>query len=184
MDLLQLESAVIAGGSSGGFAARRFAVNYPEHTLGLILLGSPFTLQDKPGVLERLQSSISKLAGPVDRRFVREFREITHVRPVPEAFMDTMVNESLKVPAHVQRSTLEGLLEDDASEDLAKIKAPGLIIWGDQDKVVPLSDQEKLKVGIEGSRLVVYSGVGHAVYWEEPANVAADLVAFIKENVQ
>jgi pimeloyl-ACP methyl ester carboxylesterase len=41
-----------------------------------------------------------------------------------------------------------------------------------------------LKEGIEGSRLVVYPGVGHAVYWEEPSRIALDIVAFIKKNVR
>lgn len=184
MDVLQLESAVIAGGSSGGFAARRFAVDYPERTLGLVLLGSPFTMQDKPEVLEMWESTISKLTDPVDSRFVREFHESTYVRPVPEAFLRTMVNESLKAPAHVWRSTAEGLLGDDSSKNLAQIKAPTLIIWGDQDTIVPLSDQEKLKGGIEGSRLIVYPGVGHAIYWEEPGHVASDIIAFIKERAR
>lgn len=184
MDILQLDSAVIAGGSSGGFAARRFAVDYPERTLGLVLLGSPFTLRDKPGVLELWESDISNLTDPIDPRFVREFQESTHIRPVPEAFLYTMVNESLKAPARVWRSTLEGLLEDDSSEDLVKIKAPTLIIWGDQDSVVSLRDQEKLMGGIEGSQLVVYPGVGHAVYWEEPSQVASDIIAFIKEHAR
>jgi pimeloyl-ACP methyl ester carboxylesterase len=184
LDALQLEAAVIAGGSSGGFAARRFAVDYPERTLGLVLLGAPFTLQDKPGVLELWESNISKLTDPVDPRFVREFQESTHVRPVPEDFLNTMVNEGLKVPARVWRSTLEGLLEDDSSESLAGIKVPTLIIWGDQDTVVPLSDQEKLTAGIESSRLVVYPGVGHAIYWEEPSQVASDIGIFIKEHIR
>jgi non-heme chloroperoxidase len=184
MDILQLEAAVIAGGSSGGFAARRFAIDYPEGTLGLILLGAPFTLQDKPRVLELWESNISKLTDPVDPHFVREFLEGTYVRPVSEAFLRTMINESLKVPARVWRSTLEGLLEDDSSENLAKIKASTLIIWGDQDTVVPLSDQEKLKEGIEGSRLIVYPGVGHSVYWEEPGKVASDINVFIKEHAR
>lgn len=184
MDLLQLKSAVIAGGSSGGFAARRFAVDYPERALGLVLLGSPFTLRDKPGVLELWESTISKLTDPVDPRFVREFQESTYVRLVPENFLHTAIDESLKVPARVWRSTLEGLLEDDSSENLAKIKAPTLIIWGEQDTVVPLSDQEKLMAGIENSRLVVYPGVGHAIYWEEPGQVAADIGVFIKEHIR
>ena len=93
-----------------------------------------------------------------------------------------MIEESLKVPARVWRATLEGLLEEDSSENLGKIKAPTLIIWGDQDAVVPLSDQEKLAAAIECSRLVVYPGVGHAIYWEAPGQVAADIGAFIKEQ--
>jgi pimeloyl-ACP methyl ester carboxylesterase len=183
MDALQLEAAVIAGGSSGGFAARRFAADYPERTLGLVLLGSPFTLQDKPGVLELWESTISKLTDPVDPRFVREFQENTHIQPVPEDFIQIVIDESLKIPAHVWRSTLEGLLKDDSSEFLARIKAPTLIIWGDQDTVVPLRDQEKLTAGIENARLLVYPGAGHAIYWEEPGQVASDISVFIKEHI-
>jgi pimeloyl-ACP methyl ester carboxylesterase len=41
MNALDVERAVIAGGSSGGFIARRFAIDQPERTLGLVFLGSP-----------------------------------------------------------------------------------------------------------------------------------------------
>ena len=183
MDALHIESAVITGGSSGGFAARRFAIDYPERTLGLVFLGSPFILRDKPGVLEIWESTMSKLTDPIDPGFVREFQMSTHTQPVPEAFLETMVRESLKIPARVWKTTFEGLLEDNSSGELAKIKAPTLIIWGDKDTIVPLSDQEKLTAGIEGSRFAVYPGVGHAIYWEQPGQVASDLVAFIEDIV-
>ncbi len=182
MDALHLESAVIAGGSSGGFVARRFAIDYSERTLGLVLLGSPFTLQDKPEVVELWESTISRLTDPVDPGFVREFQQGMNARPVPDAFLETMVREGLKVPARVWNATFEGLLEDESSGQLPEIKAPTLILWGDKDTIVPLSDQEKLRVAIEGSRFVVYPEVGHAIYWEEPDRVASDLAAFI-ENI-
>ncbi len=66
-------------------------------------------------------------------------------------------------------------------EELDKIKAPTLIVWGDQDAILPRSDQEALAAAIAGSRLVVYPGAGHALYWEEPARFASDLVAFIED---
>lgn len=179
MDALHLKAAVIAGGSSGGLVARRFAIDHPERTLGLILLGSPGTLRDKPGVLDMWSSTVSKLTDPVDPGFVREFAESTLAQPVPRAFIDTMVQEGLKVPAWVWRATFKGLLEDDSFGELDKIDVPTLIIWGDQDAVLPQSDQEALKAAIAGSRLVVYPGAGHAVYWEEPGRVASDLVAFV-----
>jgi pimeloyl-ACP methyl ester carboxylesterase len=91
-----------------------------------------------------------------------------------------MVQENLKVPARVWRATFEGLLEDDTFGELNKINAPTLIVWGDQDAFLPRADQETLKAGIMGSRLVVYPGAGHAVYWEEPDRVASDLAAFIE----
>lgn len=179
LDALDLETAVIAGGSSGGFVARRFAIDHPERTLGLVLLGSPAILRDKPGVLAMWDSTVSKLTDPVDPDFVRAFAESTIAQRVPHAFVETMVQENLKVPARVWKATFEGLLEDDSLEELDKIHAPTLIIWGDQDAYLPRSDQETLEAAITGSQLVVYPGSGHAVHWEEPERVASDLAAFI-----
>ena len=181
MDAVHLDAAVLVGGSSGGFIARRFAIDHPEHTLGLVFLGSPAILRDKPGVQEMWDSTISKLKDPISPDLVREFAEGTLTRPVPQASLETIVQENLKAPARVWRETFEGLLEDDSLEDLHKIKAPTLIVWGDRDTILPRSDQETLAAAITGSRLLVYPGAGHAFYWEDPGRVALDLAAFIAE---
>lgn len=180
MDVFYLDAAVIAGGSSGGFVARRFAIEYPERTSGLVLIGSPLSLRDKPVVLEMWDSTISKLTDPIDPGFVREFIESTFTQPVTQSFLETLVQESLKVPARVWKATLEGLLADDSSEELDKIKAPTLIVWGDQDAIVPRTDQEAFVARIKDSQLVVYPGVGHSLYCEEPAHLASDLVVFME----
>jgi non-heme chloroperoxidase len=184
MDAIQLDAAVIAGGSSGGFVARRFAIDHPERTLGLVLMGSPARLRDKPSVQELWDSTVSKLADPIDPGFVREFAASTLAQPVSQAFFETIVQENLKVPALVWRATFEGLMADDSFGKLYTIKAPTLIIWGDQDVIVPRSDQEAVAAAIPGSRLVVYHGAGHAFYLEEPDRVASDLVALIKAKVK
>jgi pimeloyl-ACP methyl ester carboxylesterase len=126
---------------------------------------------------------VSTLTDPIDPSFVREFQESTLAQPVPPAFLDTIVRESLKVPARVWRAALEAHLEADYSNEFGKIKAPTLIVWGDQDTIHPRSEQEGLAAAITGSQLVVYPGAGHAVHWEEPERFAADLVAFIKNLV-
>jgi pimeloyl-ACP methyl ester carboxylesterase len=126
-------------------------------------------------------STISKLTDPIDPDFVREFVESTFAQPVPQEFLETLVQESLKVPAQVWKATFIGLLEDDSSEELDKIKAPTLIVWGDQDAIIPRSDQDTYATRIADSRLVVYPGVGHALYCEEPALFAADLAAFVED---
>lgn len=179
MDVLGLKTAVIVGGSSGGIIARRFVIDHPNRTLGLILAGSPLTLKDKPSVLELWRSTISKLEDPVDPSFVRGFMMSQLVQQVPQAFLKTMLKENLKVPARVWKATLKGLLEDDSTKELNRIKAPTLIVWGDKDVVIPRSDQETLREGIVDSQLVVYPGAGHALYWEKPAQFASDIVAFI-----
>jgi non-heme chloroperoxidase len=181
MDALHLEAAVVVGGSSGGFVARRFAIDHPERTLGLVFLGSPAILRDKPGVQKMWVSTISELKDPISPDFVREFAESTLTRPVPQAFLETIAQENLKAPARVWRATFEGLLEDDSLEELHKIKAPTLIVWGDQDAILPRSDQETLTAAIPGSQLLVYPGAGHTFYWEDPGRVALDLASFIAE---
>jgi pimeloyl-ACP methyl ester carboxylesterase len=180
IDALRLEPAVLAGHSMGSSVARRFAVDYPERTLGLVLMGSFTTYRGNPAVLE-LRDVVSKLTDPIDPGFVREFQQSTLARPVPPIFLDTVVQESLKVPARVWQAALEDQWEADFSEELSKIKAPTLIFWGDQDAFCPRSDQEALATAIAGSQFVVYPGVGHALHWEEPDRFAAELVAFTEK---
>jgi non-heme chloroperoxidase len=179
MDKLNLEKAVVAGGSSGGITARRFAIDHPDRTSGLVLLGSPLSLRDKPGVLELWNSTISKLTDPIDPNFVREFAESTFSQAIPQEFMDKIIKENLKVPAYVWKSTLKGLLEDNTSSHLYKIKCPTLLIWGDKDTIVARSDQEAMANAITNSQLIIYPGAGHALYCEEPARIASDISAFI-----
>lgn len=180
MDALQLERAIIAGHSMGSIVAQRFGLDYPERILGLVLMGSFASFKDKPGLVEFVEVGISQLEDPIDPAFAREFQESTLAQPIPAEFLETVVQESLKVPARVWKAAFQSLLEGEFPDELSKIKAPTLIVWGDQDAYCPLSDQETLRTAIVGSRLLIYSGVGHAVHWEEPARFAADLTAFVK----
>jgi len=179
MDALRIEAAVVVGASSGGQVALRLALDHPERIRGLVLLGSPLRLGDKPGVRQAWDSTLSLLEDPIDPGFVRDFIESTVVRPVPEAVVEALVQESLKVPAFVWKATIAALLEDDLSPQLGDVAAPTLVVWGDQDAILPRSEQEALATGIRGARLLVYEGGGHAFYWENAARVAADLVAFV-----
>ena len=61
------------------------------------------------------------------------------------------------------------------------MSTPTLIIWGDKDSIISRSEQETLLKRIGGSRLVVYPGAGHALYWEEPDHVALDIKAFLED---
>jgi non-heme chloroperoxidase len=54
-------------------------------------------------VLEIWDSTISELKDPISSDFVREFAESTLTQPVPQAFLETIMQENLKVPARVWR---------------------------------------------------------------------------------
>lgn len=181
MNALHIEKAVILGASSGGFAARRFATDYPERTSGLVLLGSPSVLRGKQAVEDMWNTVFSNLTDPVDPEFVRGFAMGLISKHVPPEFLNKMIRENLKVPARVWRETFKGLLEETFPGDINKISTPTLIIWGDQDSVISQSDQDSLTNAIAGSKLIVHKSAGHMLYWEEPDRVASDIVAFINE---
>ena len=183
MHALDLGPAVIAGHSMGASIAQRFAIDHPGRTLGLVLVGSLTTWRGHPDFVELWDSVVSTLTDPIDPDFVREFQESTLAQPVPPEFLETVVRESLKLPARVWRAVLlEGLLEADFSGELAKIQVPTLIFRGDQDAFTR-NGQEALTAAIAGSRLVVYAGAGHGLHWEEPGRFAADLTAFVESLV-
>jgi pimeloyl-ACP methyl ester carboxylesterase len=179
VDALGLGPVVVVGHSMGSTNAQRFAIDYPERTLGLVLAAAFSTYRDNPVVVDFWQTAVSQLADPIDPGFVRAFQESTLAQPVPQEFFDTAVQESLKVPARVWRATFEGFLEDEGAGEFGKIQAPTLIVWGARDAFCSRRDQDALLTVIAGSRLVVYESAGHALHWEEPERFAADLVAFV-----
>jgi rifampin ADP-ribosylating transferase len=174
MDAVGLDAAVLAGASSGGYVAQRFAVDNPGRTLGLALVGCPRSLR---GVRPPFADVLATLDDPIDAVFVRELIEGMVAREVPEAVMAMLCEENLKVPARVWRDAFEGLLTADPPLDTGRISAPTLIVWGASDSLLPLGDQEAMATEIPGARLVVYPDVGHLPVLEAPERVAADIAA-------
>jgi pimeloyl-ACP methyl ester carboxylesterase len=78
-------------------------------------------------------------------------------------------------------------MDTDHSGELGKIEAPPLIVWGDQDELIPRSEQDALAAAIASSPLEVYLGIGHGLHWDAPERFANDLEAFVEnafvENV-
>ena len=164
----------------GATNAERLAIDHPERISGLVLAGTFAGYRSNPMVLELWESTVSTLTDPFDPGLVREFQESTLAQPVPGSFLETVVSESLKVPARVWRAAFEGFLEDDVAHEIGKIRAPTLIVWGERDALVKRSDQDALLSAIPGSRLVACAGAGHALHWEEPKRFAEDLGAFVR----
>jgi rifampin ADP-ribosylating transferase len=174
MDAVGLHAAVLAGASSGGYVAQRFAVDDPGRTLGLALLGSPRSLR---GPLPPFAEVVATIEDPIDAAFVRELNHGMLGREVPNAIVEVLCEENLKVPARVWRDAFEGLLAAEAPLDTGPISAPTLIVWGARDSLLSRADQEAMAAQIPGARLVIYADVGHLPVIEAPERVAADLTA-------
>jgi non-heme chloroperoxidase len=183
MDALSIEEATLVGGSGSGLIAQRVALDYPHRVSRLVLMGSPTTLINNEAVMG-LGEEMLALEDPISPEFVREFQESTIHHPGPDEFLDTVVSESLKVPARVWRDYWEGvvLTVDDTSR-LGEIDAPTLILWGEQDIIFSREDQEQLGGAIPGATtLRAYPETGHAVHWERPEEVVRDLEEFMTDT--
>jgi pimeloyl-ACP methyl ester carboxylesterase len=178
LDVLRLDAAVLVASSSASLTVQRFAVDHPERTLGLVFIGAPRSLRDKPSIAEFV-TAVSAFSDQVARSFVEELLDATLARSLPPDFRATLIAENLKVPARVWKATINGLVEAVPAVETGTITAPTLIIWGDGDRLLPRSEQEGLAAAIVGSQLVVYEGSGHAVHWEEPERVAGDIAAMV-----
>jgi non-heme chloroperoxidase len=182
MAALNIKEATLVGGSGGGFIAQRVALDYPHRVSRLVLIAAGATLPDNEAVMG-LGEEMLALEDPISPEFVREFQESMMYHPGPVEFLDTVVSESLKLPARVWRDYWEGvaLAPYDASR-LSEIDAPTLLLWGEQDIILSREDQERLAEAIPGATLKVYPETGHTVHWDRPEAVVRDLEAFMKDT--
>jgi non-heme chloroperoxidase len=156
------------------------AETHPERVARLVLIGSAVTPLKQE--TRELQAAVHTLEDPVPAEFAREFQASTVHVPLPKAFFERAVAESLKLPARVWKSALDGLLAVDDTADLGQITAPTLLIGGERDGFFSREEVEGLAAAIPGARLLVYPETGHAVQWERPERVANELDTFVREG--
>ena len=176
MDAAGVPSAVLLGSSSGGYVAQQVAVTSPHRVTGLVLVGSPRSLQGRPPFADE----IDQLTDPVDAAWVRKtLTWFPRFRQVPQWYIDGRVQDGVRMPSHVWREALAGLVSARPPTDVATIMAPTLIVWGARDELLTSEHQQSLAAAIPASRLIVYEDTGHLVLWEQPERVASDLTAFV-----
>ncbi|AKU98336.1 Hydrolase, alpha/beta fold family [Labilithrix luteola] len=178
MDKLGIHKASLVGHSMGSLIAHKVAVNAPNRIKKLVLVGSGPTLVGNPGALS-FAPDVEALTDPVDPDFVYAFQSSTFYRPIPSSYLDTAVSESLKLPATVWQQALNGMLVEDHTSDLHRIKAKTLIVWGDQDVFFDAAAEQTLDTQIPHSKLVVYPQTGHGLHAEQPAKFVKDLKNFL-----
>jgi len=178
MDAMSLTRAAFVGHSFGSFVARALAIAAPARVDRLVLIGTG--IANGNAVIDEVRAAMVHLRDPVSDAFAREFQASTAYAPLPEAFFDLIVAESLKLPARVWRAALDGLAAYDDRPQLARITHPTHLLWGDQDALFSRAHQERVLAAIAGSTLTVYEETGHCPNWERPELVAADLAQLLR----
>lgn len=72
---------------------------------------------------------------------------------------------------------------DEVTADYKNIRFPALILWGRQDKIVPLKVGEKLHQALPNSQSVIIDRCGHIPHEEKPEEVITIISDFLQTNV-
>ena len=177
MDAKNIRKATLVGHSMGSFVAMRAAADAPERFERLVLIGTGTTANNN--VIRELRTQFRALKDPIPVEFATQFQSGTTSAPMPEGFLQKVVQQSLKAPVRVWNAALDGVMAEDLSKDFAKIKMPVLVIWGDKEQIFPRSEQDLLVSKLPNAKLKVIPGAGHSPNWEFPQVVADDITAFI-----
>ena len=181
LDHLQVDKAIIAGHSMGGYIALAMAALAPEKFKGLSLVHSTALADDEEKKANRRKAIalIEKggkeafIAANIPSLFPGSFKEKN-----PETIKQ-QVDEGMTVPAETLISFYNAMIErPDRTEVLQKAAFPVQWIMGEEDTVIPLQKglQQSSLSGI--SFVAVYKGVGHMSMLEAPQRLAKDLSAF------
>jgi pimeloyl-ACP methyl ester carboxylesterase len=179
LDVVQMPQAIIVGHSMGASVAQRFAIDHPDRTSGLVLMGA-FATYREPDFEAFVRTSILPLTDPIGADFARDWQLSTLAREMDAAHLDSVVAETLKVPAFVWHAAFTGFLETgDCTSELRRVTAPTLLIRGERDTYASAAAQARLLQVIPHARLMTYERHGHAFHWEAPERFVNDLVPFL-----
>ena len=172
---IHLNTAVFVGHSMGSGIALSLALDYPQHVLGIGLLGSAARLRVKPALLEA-SASRDTFAAAVAMVISNSFSPNADPR---------LVELAAKRMEETRPSVLHGdFLACDAFDVTARLEevhVPALALVGEEDRMTPSRGAQFLSDNISGSQLEVIPRAGHMVMLEKPIEVAAALSRFLRE---
>lgn len=174
MDALDVPNAVVVGHSMGSFVAQAIAERVPYRVTRLVLLGSAAKAGNP--AMDDLQKEVETLSDPVDAAFVGAFQYSTVARPVPGSFMAAAIANSRRIPAHVWKKVLQGMMEYRPALPRPNVRT--LVLGGDCDSVFSVEEQAGLANEFSNVDLRIMEGAGHALHWERPQLFVDELLRF------
>jgi len=171
LDHLEIEDVTICGLSMGGYAAFAFFRQYPNRVKALILCDTKAgsdTEEIKQGRYETAKTIHKKgISVLVDTMVPRLLGETT-IKSRPQ--ITECIREMIKTaqPEGVAQALTAMAERKDSSDLLPQITCPTMIIVGDEDKLTPPSEADKMSRAIGSSQLAVIRNAGHLPNIEQP----------------
>lgn len=190
MKRLEIDSAILLGSSYGGAVAATVALDYPERVERLVLIGAVTNDEPKKFLLLRatgspmigdllaplLLSSRSVLRRRMKRSYHRQARAFDERKLASRHHTLSSVNTQRAVLRTLRRWHA-GYIEREAH----LIQQPTLLLWGEDDPEIPLSDGERLRDSMPNARLIVFRHCGHLPQEEFPQQFVQVVTGFCQE---
>jgi pimeloyl-ACP methyl ester carboxylesterase len=196
LDALGIECAPIVGNSMGGYIAAEVAIAFGTRVEKLVLVSaagiSSQELRDERAlaVLRRSRTILAMSTGWMATRS----DTLTRRPAVRRALMRLVAAHGDQLPAPLVAEQLRGsgkpgfvdaldaLTNYPIVDRLERITAPTLIVWGQDDPLIPVRDAAVFQEHIENARTLLYEDTGHVAMFERPARFNRDVDAFLRER--
>ena len=162
----------LLGHSFGGRIAIKYTAKNPEKVKGLILVSSAGIKHKKTfrqNLLFQMAKAGNKFSFLPFFNFLRKvfYKFIVKEKDYPEA-------------KGYLKETFKKIISEDLTRHLEQIKPPTLIIWGEKDKMTPISDAYLMNEKIKNSKLKVLKNIGHLPYRETPKKLSEVIMDFLR----
>ncbi len=169
------DKVIVMGNSLGGHIALIYALRNPDKIKGVVLTGSS-------GLFESAMGDSYPKRG--DYEYIKKKAELTFYDPkfatkelVDELF--DIVNDRNKVIRVL--TTAKSAIRQNLAEEVSKITAPTLLIWGNNDTITPPFVGEEFHKLLPNSKLLFIDECGHAPMMEQPEEFNRYLNDFLQE---
>lgn len=177
MTVLGIDRASLVGHAAGARVACLFALAHPDRVDRLVLVSGTGHRPDPDPEIRRALN-FSTLAGARRLLQLAYFDDATYVTDdeVERTFSKRLHSGAAFAIGRIEESYRRG---EGFVDDLAAIKAPTLIVWGQEDEIAPISSAHKAERQIHGSRLVTLPKCGHLPMIEAKSRLERALREFL-----
>ena len=198
-DKLGLKTFILGGNSMGGKHALAYAIAHPGRLTGLVLVdgsGGPMLRIERKGDDKKDSGNIgfkiarmpgvNLLAEQITPRSLiqQSLEQSVSVKSVASEANIDRYWELLRYPGN-RRATLKRFSQPYnplKAEDIAKVQTPTLILWGEEDRIIPVEAGQWLAKTLPVNELHIYPRIGHLPHEEAPAATLADLEPWLAQH--